>query len=123
MNKSFSRETRQFEADIRLLLSLTDDGENAFGKGRHVASLDSPNEEPVQTIILQKNITARFVTLALHKERLELQFREVEIYNGPLLGNDIASLVAINLCFFKTHLLNCPRNFSLQRTHGSTPKI
>ena len=116
MNKSFSRETRQFEADIRLLLSLTDDGENAFGKGRHVASLDSPNEEPVQTIILQKNIAARFVTLALHKERLELQFREVEIYNGPLLGNNRASLVAIDLCFFKTYLFHCPQDSPLKIT-------
>ena len=119
---TFYREIRQFEADIRLFLSLTDAGENAFGKGRHVATLDSPTREPVQTIILRKNIKARFVTLALSNKRLELQFREVEIYNGPLLGNNRASLVAIDLCF-KTYLFHCPRNSFLKITHCSTPKI
>ncbi|XP_066028062.1 latent-transforming growth factor beta-binding protein 1-like [Pocillopora verrucosa] len=75
-------------------------GENAFGKGRHVASLDSPTREPVQTIILRKNIKARFVTLALSNKRLELQFREVEIYNGPLLAIDDCKRPNI-----------CPKNF------------
>lgn len=119
---TFHREIRQFEADIRLFLSLTDAGENAFGKGRHVASLDSPTKEPVQTITLRKNIKARFITLALSNKRLELQFREVEIYNGPLLGNNRVFLVAIDLCF-KNYLFHCPRNSFLNITHCSTPKI
>ncbi|XP_022802531.1 fibulin-1-like [Stylophora pistillata] len=67
---------------------MIDAGEDAFGKGRLVASLDSPTKERVQTIILQKNILARFVTLALQNEGQELRFREVEIYNGPLLAID-----------------------------------
>ena len=119
---TFYREIRQFEADIRLFLSLTDAGENAFGKGHHVASLDSPTKEPVQTITLRKNIKARFITLALSNKRLELQFREVEIYNGPLLGNNRVFLVAIDLCF-KNYLFHCPRNSFLNITHCSTPKI
>ena len=119
---TFYREIRQFEADIRLFLSLIDAGENAFGKGHHVASLDSPTKEPVQTITLRKNIKARFITLALSNKRLELQFREVEIYNGPLLGNNRVFLVAIDLCF-KNYLFHCPRNSFLNITHCSTPKI
>lgn len=91
---------------ITLFLSLTDAGENAFGRGRRVARLDSPTEEPVQTITLSKNVKVRFVTLALQNGGLELQFREVEIYNGPLLGNNIASLVAVNVFFLNTSLFN-----------------
>ncbi|PFX18078.1 EGF-like module-containing mucin-like hormone receptor-like 1 [Stylophora pistillata] len=70
---------------LRGLKILIDSGENAFGRGRRVARLDSPTEEPVQTITLSKNVKVRFVTLALQNGGLELQFREVEIYNGPLL--------------------------------------
>lgn len=80
--KSLSNEKESYiGCDQRL-----DAGEDSFGKGRHVASLVSPTKEPVQTMILPKNIIARFVTLALQNEGLELQYREVKIYNGPLLA-------------------------------------
>ena len=58
-----------------------------FGKGRVVASLDYPTEESVQTITLPKDTKARYVTLELKRENPILKFREVEVYNGPLLGN------------------------------------
>jgi len=66
---------------------LTDDGENGFGEGKYVAKLDNPTKETVQTITLPKDTKARFVTLDLKRKNAILKFREVEIYNGPLLGN------------------------------------
>ena len=59
---------------------------DGFGKGNVVASLDYPTQESVQTIILPKDTKARYVTLDLIKENRILKFREVEVYNGPLLG-------------------------------------
>ena len=61
---------------------------HGFGKGNVVASLDYPTQESVQTITLPKDTKARYVTLDLFSQNnLYLKFREVEIYNGPLLGN------------------------------------
>ena len=87
-----------------------------------MASLDSPTTEPVQTIILPKNTKARFVTLAIQRKDVELMFREVEIYNGPLLGNNDTFLDASKYTNKMLILLNCilrlllkhvPRVFSL----------
>lgn len=66
---------------------MTDVGENGFGKGNRVASLDNPTKESVQTITLPKDTKARFVTLELKRRNAILKFREVEIYNRPLPGN------------------------------------
>ena len=71
------------------------------GDGDEVGSLDSPTAEPVQTIILSKDTRKRIVSLFLEKE---LEFREVEIYNGPLLGNDIhikaILMIGVKSCTF-----------------------
>jgi len=66
---------------------LTDVGEDSFGEGESVARLNNPTEESVQTITLPEVTKARFVTLDLRISHDILKFREVEIYNGPLLGN------------------------------------
>jgi len=66
---------------------LTDVSENGFGEGKIVATLDNPTRDPVQTLTLPKDTKARFVTLDLERRNAILKFREVEIYNGPLLGN------------------------------------
>ena len=72
--------------------------------GTEVASLDSPTAEPVQTIILSKDTRKRIVSLFLEKFPAKLQFREVEIYNGPLLGNDIhikaILMIGVKSCTF-----------------------
>ena len=66
---------------------LTDVGEDSFGEGKSVATLDNPTKDSVQAITLPKDTKARFVTLDLKRRNVLLKFREVEIYNGPLLGN------------------------------------
>ena len=58
-----------------------------FNKGNVIASLDYPTKESVQTITLPKDTKARYVTLELKRANAILKFREVEVYNGPLLGN------------------------------------
>ena len=74
------------------------------GDGVEVGSLDSPTAEPVQTIILSKDTRKRIVSLFLEKYPAKLQFREVEIYNGPLLGNDIhikaILMIGVKSCTF-----------------------
>ena len=74
------------------------------GDGAKVGSLDSPTAEPVQTIILSKDTRKRIVSLFLEKFPAKLQFREVEIYNGPLLGNDIhvkaILMIGVKSCTF-----------------------
>lgn len=70
-----------------MLSPFTEAGGSVFNKGNRVASLDNPTKEPVQTITLPNDTKARFVTLELKRKNAILKFREVEIYNGPLLGN------------------------------------
>ena len=60
---------------------------DGFGKGNVIASLENPTKESVQTITLPKDTKARYVTLEL--ANAILRFREVEVYNGPLLGNSL----------------------------------
>ena len=60
---------------------------DGFGKGNVIASLDNPTKESVQTITLPKDTKARYVTLEMKMAKDILKFREVEVYNGPLLGN------------------------------------
>ena len=69
------------------LLIVADSGKNGFGKGKKVASLKHPDKESVQTITLPQDTKARYVTLELNGRKAMLKFREVEVYNGPLLGN------------------------------------
>lgn len=62
---------------------MTDDG------SRHeVARLKHPSKEPVQTITLPKNTKGEIFEFVLDrgKKTTKLKFREVEIYNGPLIG-------------------------------------
>lgn len=61
--------------------------DDKFGVGTNVAQLYNPTKEPVQTITLSEKAKARFVTLLLHRKFAYIRFREVEIYDGPLVGN------------------------------------
>ena len=71
------------------LLGVADSGKNGFGKGKKVASLKTPDKESVQTITLPQDTKARYVTLELNRRSAILKFREIEIYNGPLLGKSV----------------------------------
>lgn len=71
----------------RLSLAGGSGEHDGFGVGTEVHQLVDPTEESVQIITLPKGIKARFVTLRLHGNYANLKFREVEIYNGPLVGN------------------------------------
>ncbi|KAL9970901.1 hypothetical protein ACROYT_G023357 [Oculina patagonica] len=73
-------------ADLKnLMIKVNVDA--GFNKGKSVASLKNPTQEPVQTLTLPKDTKARYVTIELKKLHTssKLDFREVEIYNGPLL--------------------------------------
>ena len=70
-----------------ILSPFTDAGGSVFSKGNRVASLDNPTKEPVQIIMLPNDTKARFVRLEMKRKNAILKFREVEIFNGPLLGN------------------------------------
>ena len=54
-------------------------------KGKLVFTLTHPTKDGVQTITLPKKTTGRTVSLLLPGKK-EMSFREVEVYNGPLLG-------------------------------------
>lgn len=72
--------------------------------GTEVASLDSPTAEPVQTMIVSKDTRTKLVTIKMYVAH-RLAFREVEIYNGPLLGKDI-QIKAILTTDVKSFTLN-----------------
>ncbi|RMX59041.1 hypothetical protein pdam_00009968, partial [Pocillopora damicornis] len=87
--------------------------------GAKVGSLDSPTAEPVQTIILSKDTRKRIVSLFLEKFPAKLQFREVEIYNGPLLVVDVCKKPYICGDNYKcvngkkSHSCICPSGFQI----------
>ena len=54
-------------------------------KGKVVFTLTYPTKDSVQTITLPEKTTGRTVSLLLPGKK-EMRFREVEVYNGPLLG-------------------------------------
>lgn len=74
------------------------------GDGAKVGSLDSPTAEPVQTMIVSKDTRTKLVTIKMYVAH-RLAFREVEIYNGPLLGKDI-QIKAILTTDVKSFTLN-----------------
>jgi len=67
------------------LLITSGEGLPADQKNRLVAKC-KPTDEPVQVITLEKKTWTRFVTLMLNRKKSILSFREVEVYNGPLIG-------------------------------------
>ena len=55
--------------------------------GKLVATLNHPTNARVQNITLPKSTKGRVITLQLPAgQERELRFREVEVYNGELLG-------------------------------------
>ncbi|XP_078374588.1 uncharacterized protein LOC144658123 [Oculina patagonica] len=69
--------------NLRIIVNV----DAGFNEGKYLSFFRNPTKEPVQTITLPKDTKARYVTIELWRQhdRAVLNFREVEIYNGPLL--------------------------------------
>ena len=63
-------------------------GDKRYGEGKLVAKITKSSKSSglVSLLQLPKNTEGRFVTLRLPGIEKKLEFRELEVYNGPLIG-------------------------------------